>query len=629
MPIYLLLPENRPDWIVHLLARLKKSNLYFRSFDPIEQVMLPIITAIQNVASSVGVVVPFLSKDISDSRIHNLRASFIAGLAHGMGKVTLLIQKLDYTIPLDYRDEVKMFRQQRTINDYVYHFVSQVANKLHSPSAVGEAGHEFLANLDLGQYTAENEESSLHCYFLKTDEFRRTLRGEGRIIVGRKGTGKTAIFNQMNRQLSSDASAIVIDLKPEEFQLLKFKELVIDYLESGTKEHTVIAFWEYVILLETCFRILEIDRERHSRDPRLYEQYVELHSTYYHKGTFQESDLYERMTHLVDTIGAYYRRNHGISKNVRLSTSQITEFLYDHDINALRSNVEKYLRTKSSYYILVDNLDKGWPAHGISKEDVLLIRCLLEATRKIERAMQRQRIDCHSVVFIRNDIYELLLESTPDRGKESKISLDWQSKKMLCEILRKRLVYNDLPDETPFNDVWSRIACPFYQGDDSFQYLVERSLMRPRFLLYIITYCKSYAINMGHERIEPEDIEQGLKTYSGEIVQQINFEISSALPEATGILYILLEAPYRIPHSELMNLLLLEGYDTIISERIVEIFLWYGVLGLVRSEDTATYIYDLHYDVRKMQILVRNMGKEKVLYEINPAFWPGLQIEAR
>ena len=113
----------------------------------------------------------------------------------------------------------------------------------------------LLASLNMGSSTAENEFVTLGEYYLQTDEFRRALRGEVRIVVGRKGSGKTAVFAQVRDRIRSDRKQIVLDLKPEGYQLVKFKEQVLDLLEEGTREHTVTAFWEYLLLLEVAYKI--------------------------------------------------------------------------------------------------------------------------------------------------------------------------------------------------------------------------------------------------------------------------------------------------------------------------------------------------------------------------------------
>ncbi len=153
----------------------------------------------------------------------------------------------------------------------------------------------------------ENELQELGYYFLETDEFRRTLRGE--IKIGRKGSGKTAVFAQIRDNIREDKRNVVLDLKAEGFQLLKFKERVLDYLEEGTKEHTVTAFWEYLLLLEICHKLLAKDRSLQMRDQRLYAPYRKLADTYYQDDFISEGDFAERMQKLKDRIADDLRSN--------------------------------------------------------------------------------------------------------------------------------------------------------------------------------------------------------------------------------------------------------------------------------------------------------------------------------
>jgi hypothetical protein len=49
--------------------------------------------------------------------------------------------------------------------------------------------------------------------------------------------------------------------------------------------------------------------------------------------------------------------------------------------------------------------------------------------------------------------------------------------------------------------------------------------MRPRALIELVGYCRSRAVNLGHERIELDDIEQGEEDVSVELLTNIGFEI--------------------------------------------------------------------------------------------------------
>ena len=69
-----------------------------------------------------------------------------------------------------------------------------------------------------------------------------------------------ARFLQVRDKTRSDKRNIVLDLKPEGYQLLKLKEDILAHLTQGANHHLVTAFWEYLILLEITYKLLEKDR---------------------------------------------------------------------------------------------------------------------------------------------------------------------------------------------------------------------------------------------------------------------------------------------------------------------------------------------------------------------------------
>ena len=89
-PVYLLETPHRGEAIGHIISRIKKARLQYRSFNPSEDIRMAASEAIKHVACSHGVVVPLLSPIMRDAKIHNIRAAFVAGLAHGLEKPKLM-----------------------------------------------------------------------------------------------------------------------------------------------------------------------------------------------------------------------------------------------------------------------------------------------------------------------------------------------------------------------------------------------------------------------------------------------------------------------------------------------------------------------------------------------------------
>ena len=629
-PVYILLTRIKGDAVIRIVSRVKKARLQFRSFDPEEQGRLSAREAIENVACSHGVIVPLLSKDHVEARLHNLRAAFVAGIANALDKQLLLLQLGNGPVPLDYRDFVSEYKELDHINDHIGDFASAVTARLQAgvAPAVSEP-QTFLARINLGASAAENEMLELGDYFLETDEYHRTLREEVQIVTGRKGSGKTAVFAQVRNRLRQDKQVIVLDLKPEGFQLLKFKELVLDLLQEGTKEHTITAFWEYLLLLEICHKLLEKDKMYHMHDHRIYEPYQALSKTYREDAFIAEGDFAERMLKLTQRIADDFQYALGSGdKKRRLSSAEITDLLYKHDIAKLRTELTNYLGFKKGVWILFDNLDKGWPAHGVSPEDVITVRCLLDALAKLERNLRKGEILCRGIIFIRNDVYELLVEATPDRGKTSRVAVDWTDPELLRELLRRRFVSGTRSEVTTFDQIWPQICVSHIGGEESSQYIIDRCLMRPRALIELLHHCRSHAVNLGHKSIELEDIKQGEEAYSTDLVSNVCFEIRDVYPESSDILYAFIDMPARLSDSTVRNLIgkLIKNNEMI--EKILELLLWYGVLGLLREDGEVTYIYTVKYDIKRLKALIQKRTGSEPIYYVNPAFWKGLEIRS-
>jgi len=91
-PLYFLNAYRKTNFVNEIAAAIKDSKVQYRSFDPAEISRFSIIQAINDITSSAGVLVPFLEPYVDDSERHNIRAAFVAGLAHGLGQEALLLR---------------------------------------------------------------------------------------------------------------------------------------------------------------------------------------------------------------------------------------------------------------------------------------------------------------------------------------------------------------------------------------------------------------------------------------------------------------------------------------------------------------------------------------------------------
>ncbi len=628
-PLYLLDTLHKTECSIRIKSKIKKARMFFRSFDPREHARLSTLEAYRNIKQSIAVVVHLISSLYTDHRFNNLRGAFIAGLAYGLGKETLILQEGEEPVPLDYRDFVSIYKDPKDIDRYINDLAPQVTEGLQVIEGKDYTRVKgLLANLDLGATAAENEMINLGHYYVPIDIFNHSLQGTIRLAVGRKGSGKTALFFQVRDYLRREKKKIVLDLKPEGHQLKRFKD-TLSLLGESVSEHVSVAFWEYALLLEICHKVLEKDKKIHIRDHNLYEPYRKLESLYSNDAIVEEADFSERMLVLVKRINTEYERQYSFDREDYLTTGQVNELIYKHDIPELRNNLLKYLKLKDSVWLLFDNIDKGWPTRGVEYLDAVILRSLLDATRKLERFFRKNKFSLYTIVFVRNDVYELLVDETPDRGKEAKASLDWTDRDLLKELLRRRLVYNGLEDDIDFDTVWRQISISHIEGEDSADFLIDRSLMRPRNFLSLVNYCKSNAVNLKHDKINESDIKKAWSIYSADIVRDISLEIRDVYPKAEDVLYYFIGSSSQLTLSKIKNMILseLSDFQDHIND-LIEILYWFGFLGIYTGpdEDDEIYIYNVHYDMKKMKALTKKYDKDDMICTINKGFWPFLEI---
>ncbi|MCP5268921.1 MAG: hypothetical protein H6943_07780 [Zoogloeaceae bacterium] len=626
-PVYVVEPPNKGGAATVMTSRLKKSGYKYRSFNPTEESRLSATDAIRQVAASGGILVSIIGDNDTSALVHDTRSLFVAGLAHGMGKPTLILAPSSVHLPLDIRDAAWTFSRPEDIAEGIARLALQITEYLQQADPIPLEHATPIQVLQIGAPTAENEMTTLAGYFLKTDQYTRARRGDANLVVGRKGAGKTALFIQLRDQIRADKRNVVVDLKPEGYQLIKLKEDILAHLTQGASHHLVTAFWEYLLLLEITYKLLEKDKQLHKFNHEIRDLYIELERTYRVEDFSTEGDFAERLMSLSQRIAQDYRSHFGSADSTKLTTEQVTELVYSHDLRKLRQQVSEYLEHKESVWVLFDNLDKGWSTQGVDAVDAMVLRCLIDAGRKIERDMRKDGHDVHCVVFIRNDVYEHLMRQSADYGKEMRVTLDWTDPDMLRELLRLRLVAGlDLQQEDiSFDQIWPRLCVSHYRGAETSAYIIERALMRPRNVIKIISHAKGFAANLNHQKIEESDLEKGIRAYSQDLIVELDHELTDVFPAAEELLYHFIDCPHELTEWQLHDILLGAEINEGDIARVKEFLLYYGIVGVKGFGTETHYIFDVNYDLKVLLIRAARNG-DATRFVVNPAFRPALGI---
>jgi hypothetical protein len=468
-----------------------------------------------------------------------------------------------------------------------------------------------LEKIDLGDLAAENEIKALEAYFVPTGEYNEVKRGHARLVVGRKGTGKTAIFYGVRSAYKPSKSHLVLDLKPEGHQFTKLREAVLKELSPGLQQHVLTAFWNYLLLMEIAHKIIRESYAFSFHSTNLRASYLSVVKAYGADRDAEQGDFSERLLKLVDDI---VNRRKAFTKIA--GTAEVTQLVYGQDIRPLNDALSEFLALskKEHVWLLFDNLDKGWPVRAATEEDILLLRCLLEATRKLERQFESRGIYFHGVVFIRNDIYQHLLLDPADRGKDTPVQLDWNDPEVFKQIIRRRIMLSTGLDGD-FGAIWPVFFETHIKGEESFSYILGRTLMRPRDVLRFVRGCIEVAVNRGHDKVTEADIEQAERAYSEDAFVDITLELKDVKPKYSDVPYAFIGANEILSRTDVEMRLKGAGVSPDELEPVVDLLLWFGFLGIYVSADEERYSYQFQHDLKKM-----HSGLKQHAYSIHPSF---------
>lgn len=257
-PLFFLDCLHKTDFRNHIASAIENSHVEARAFDPTQVPRLTASQAISEISSSAGVILPILAPEIEDHDRHNLRAAFMLGLCHGYEIEPLAIQFGNGPAPMDYRNSItnSTFRGEtvRHVEEYCGATLirNQSVSKRSSRDSLG-----LLGQLDLGSPVAEYETQQLDFYFVETAEYYRALRAEGAVVSGRKGSGKSALYLKIVEVLGREKRRCICDLRPASHNLSEMREQLLSIIRVGVFDHTIAAFWQYVMLMEVMLKIRE------------------------------------------------------------------------------------------------------------------------------------------------------------------------------------------------------------------------------------------------------------------------------------------------------------------------------------------------------------------------------------
>ena len=224
--------------------------------DPAESANEPLAWYVNRVDSSSAVVCHLLSSAHSNWQASNAKQAFVAGMAQGLGKPLLMLAHDPYVSPLDYKDLLRVHETAAKAETLFDEWFSPLIESIRKQEKSAEAykdqksARSLLEQINLGKSIAENESDAVTEYFIPTAVYNEALRANHSILIGRKGTGKTAPFYKLHDELSKDPRNHVCLIKPIAYELEGVVQLLNRTMGVSATGYLIESLWKFLISTE-------------------------------------------------------------------------------------------------------------------------------------------------------------------------------------------------------------------------------------------------------------------------------------------------------------------------------------------------------------------------------------------
>ncbi len=375
------------------------------------------------------------------------------------------------------------------------------------------------AGMTIGTNAAEFDDDFLLPCFVQYPpvDLCMNVSSRGMVVDGRTGSGKTAILRYIG---ANAAHSVMID--PTEMAMsyvtnsdvLRFLQLI-----GADLDLTFQVLWKHVLCIEFIRLRYNVDSEASSksvfnsifeafsRDDRKKRSINYLRNW---EGKFwitMDQNIKELTEKVEDQVkaelgaeidkfklGGQYEKRLSTDKKSEfvarirkiIHADQLAELAGVIDMLAELERGDKKHFDQTHYYIMIDRLDENWVDISIRFK---LIRALIETLKSFRRIT-----DLKILIALRSDVLERVIQETRDISFQREklddyfIHLKW-NKLLLRELVDTRIQKLFKKQYTQgtihFDDVF-----PYNVGNAApFDYLIERTLMRPRDIIAFVNEC--------------------------------------------------------------------------------------------------------------------------------------------
>jgi energy-coupling factor transporter ATP-binding protein EcfA2 len=358
-----------------------------------------------------------------------------------------------------------------------------------------------------GDDSAEKDPNLLQ-YFVTSQPYKRVAEKAKNIVIGRKGSGKSALRTMLVKVFEEQDNTYVVNLFPKYNSIrtiLNDKDLANDFGKEIFFQHT----WLRQILLDSLCKIGDSAKGKYAEDSLIFAREISLRLNRTSK------DLVENIAEILKSIklkaGSLGELGLAIERELRTVA----------ELDALQHHMASLCNSGAKLVVMIDDLDLGWDNSETANN---LLLGLLSAINTLSSL----HTNIHPIIFLREDVYSILIGKTQHSDKYRNVErLRWE-KDELIQMLRNRINFNlKQAGEEIFGDTFPNVFPSMIGTTYCDNWLIERTLSRPRELIQLARY---YTESVEGQSPSDEKLKESEANYSAWKLDDLCSEYSNQYP---------------------------------------------------------------------------------------------------
>lgn len=439
------------------------------------------------------------------------------------------------------------------------------------PALKKKSTFKYRPHMSVGSMSAEEDQKFLNDGFIETDDYAvlRDFESPKSILLGRTGAGKSAIISHI--KASSPNNAISIDPQSLALNYLSNSNVLRFWAKQGVRLDIFYRLlWQHVFCVELLnyhFKLKSEDEFTRLKDwvagivrkDPSKKAGIDYLQKWNGKFWLEREERIKEITknlenNLEASVGtniaalkADYKENKIVSSEVIERAQKIVNEIQIQHLSQVIDLIADDLfdDPQRKIFITIDALDNDWVEDELRYK---LIRALIETVKKFRRIRSVKII-----VALRNDLLERVYETTRDPGFQAEkyedlyARINW-TRAQLKELIDKRIGLLFKDTYTNKKAEWSDIfPSTVRAGQDTFDYIVKRTLMRPRDAIAFVNAILEKA--QGTEVITARTVLETERVHSERRVNALLDEWVALYPKLSRYIEVLKNKPTSFAYS--------------------------------------------------------------------------------